>query len=576
MLRRRHVPSTTITNTGASGQSPSPSRTKLRTGAPFALFFVLLLVIRTIGAFVNPISDCDETFNYWEPMHFLLYGFGLQTWEYSPQFALRSYAYLYPYAAVAKAANLTQTILPLASAIQSPKILQFYALRIALATLSASAELSLIRAVATSFTPQLALLLSISLASSPGMFRAASEFLPSSFAMLCITAAHSAWLRRSHFLAVFFVALASLLGWIFAAIVGLPIALDIINFQRRGLINFVLYAAASGLPIVAVMCAVDSWHFGRFVLAPLNHILYNVFPSPGTGSQLYGTEPALFYAINLFLNVPVAAILFILYPFVLIVLTIVKPMSAVRSRVTLVAGAYLALVVFVSQPHKEERFLAPIYPLICLAAALCVHDATSMLPSRILSRLTFAGFIAVSVLLGGSRAAMQVWSFRAPLRVYSSLSDTLLKDVAVSPAEEINVCVGDEWYRFPGNMFVPMSSVHIRFVRAGFDGALPMAFTENGTYGAREGLNEFNRAVDAQFFDGVCDYWVTMKPREENGVDSGWGALPNGISEPDVVTSAPFVDSSRSPGGLRAFYFPAWSHRLRWLDYVLVRNATRG
>jgi alpha-1,2-mannosyltransferase len=30
----------------------------------------------------NTISDCDEVFNYWEPMHFMLYGTGLQTWEY--------------------------------------------------------------------------------------------------------------------------------------------------------------------------------------------------------------------------------------------------------------------------------------------------------------------------------------------------------------------------------------------------------------------------------------------------------------------------------------------------------------
>ena len=40
------------------------------------------------------ISDCDETYNYWEPAHQLLYGQGMQTWEYDPQFALRSYFYI--------------------------------------------------------------------------------------------------------------------------------------------------------------------------------------------------------------------------------------------------------------------------------------------------------------------------------------------------------------------------------------------------------------------------------------------------------------------------------------------------
>ena len=33
-------------------------------------------------------------FNYWDPLHYLVHGKGLQTWEYSPEFAIRSYFYL--------------------------------------------------------------------------------------------------------------------------------------------------------------------------------------------------------------------------------------------------------------------------------------------------------------------------------------------------------------------------------------------------------------------------------------------------------------------------------------------------
>ena len=43
-----------------------------------------------------PIMDCDEVYNYWEPLHYLLYGTGLQTWEYANEYALRTYAYLLP------------------------------------------------------------------------------------------------------------------------------------------------------------------------------------------------------------------------------------------------------------------------------------------------------------------------------------------------------------------------------------------------------------------------------------------------------------------------------------------------
>lgn len=63
--------------------------------------FIPLFVARILSAILNLIHDCDEVFNYWEPLHFLLYGSGMQTWEYSSQFALRSYWYLGLHASIA-------------------------------------------------------------------------------------------------------------------------------------------------------------------------------------------------------------------------------------------------------------------------------------------------------------------------------------------------------------------------------------------------------------------------------------------------------------------------------------------
>jgi alpha-1,2-mannosyltransferase len=39
---------------------------------------------------------------------------------------------------------------------------------------------------------------------------------------------------------------------------------------------------------------------------------------------------------------------------------------------------YLWLGVFWSQPHKEERFLFPAYPLICLAAAITIDSGQKL------------------------------------------------------------------------------------------------------------------------------------------------------------------------------------------------------
>lgn len=63
--------------------------------------FLVLLAVRSISALLNIIPDCDEVYNYLEPLHYLLHGAGLQTWEYSARFALRPYLYLLLHAVVA-------------------------------------------------------------------------------------------------------------------------------------------------------------------------------------------------------------------------------------------------------------------------------------------------------------------------------------------------------------------------------------------------------------------------------------------------------------------------------------------
>lgn len=51
------------------------------------------------------------------------------------------------------------------------------------------------------------------------------------------------------------------------------------------------------------MVNMDSYLYGKLVVAPWNIVKYNVF---GSGSQLYGTEPLSYYLLNGFLNFNVA------------------------------------------------------------------------------------------------------------------------------------------------------------------------------------------------------------------------------------------------------------------------------
>lgn len=64
---------------------------------------VLHLLIRIASALYSPITDADETFNYLEPLHYLLHGYGFQTWEYNS--GLRSWSYLLPYSFLLRPLN---------------------------------------------------------------------------------------------------------------------------------------------------------------------------------------------------------------------------------------------------------------------------------------------------------------------------------------------------------------------------------------------------------------------------------------------------------------------------------------
>ncbi len=101
-------------------------------------------------------------------MHFQLKGWGLQTWEYSPEYALRSYAYTGAHAAIALFGSL----------IASNKLALFFLVRSGLALISAAAETSLYTALrdSTIAGPRAAMLLLAALLSSTGLFIASAGY----------------------------------------------------------------------------------------------------------------------------------------------------------------------------------------------------------------------------------------------------------------------------------------------------------------------------------------------------------------------------------------------------------------
>jgi alpha-1,2-mannosyltransferase len=128
--------------------------------------------------------------------------------------------------------------------------------------------------------------------------------------------------------------------------------------------------------------AIDSYYFGKFTAVFWNIVQYNVFPDSSRGPDLYGTEPWYFYLLNLSLNFN------ILLPMALFSLPalavtcridrrrlgIAIPSEEQSSPFRLIAIRLLPFYIWIAimsiQPHKEERFMYPVYPLVCFNAAV--------------------------------------------------------------------------------------------------------------------------------------------------------------------------------------------------------------
>ena len=270
----------------AGGAEPRPELSGNKAGQVWApegsTAFKCLLSARLCAALLSNISDCDETFNYWEPTHYLIYGKGFQTWEYSPAYAIRSYAYLLLHAwPAAFHARILQT----------NKILVFYFLRCLLAFVSCICELYFYKAVCKKFGLHVSRMMLAFLVLSTGMFCSSSAFLPSSFCMYTTLIAMTGWYMDKTSIAVLGVAAGAILGWPFSAALGLPIAFDLLVMKHRWKSFFRWSLVALMLFLVPVV-VIDSYYYGKLVIAPLNIVLYNVFTPHGP--DLYDSSLLLF------------------------------------------------------------------------------------------------------------------------------------------------------------------------------------------------------------------------------------------------------------------------------------------
>jgi alpha-1,2-mannosyltransferase len=572
----------------------------------------LLVLVRVLGAsYYQLVSDCDETFNYWEPTHFLLYGRGLQTWEYAPQYALRSYAYAGFHAVLGALAGAGWGV---------DKVFVFQLVRFALAALCGVCEAALYRGVVKAFGPGVGRYTLAGLLASAGMLHAAPAYLPSTFTMYGLAVTWGAWLSGETAAAVWAAVVGLAFGWPFGVVALLPMALHVLLTQCIDWAALALKPAAyalAGHAVAAAVCVlgsqalVDRAFYSTWLIAPWNIIKYNALGQggDGKGSDLYGVEPASYYARNLALNFNVVAVLATLSPLAVGWATW-RRSHGWDKALAAVACLMAWIGAMAPRPHKEERFLFTVYPLLPLAAALslqALENVTSAALAAVAPSRPWKGTVRRSLLLAltlsagalsASRIVALVRNFSAPFAVWGALSDHLVdgtraplpyavstllhRPSPASAAPGVRVCVGKEWYRFPASFYLPEATradaapaaagyqrvpggrAELAFLKSGFGGQLPQPFLSppllQATAAFRGGFNDVNEEeADRYVLASSCDYIVDFQLPTPRSSQQGAAHEPH--FQPGVLLEkgAPCC-SPGGPGGKRTAWRSLISH----------------
>lgn len=559
----------------------------------FLLYDYLLVlcnvIVRLYCALTMIISDCDETFNYWEPLNLLFRGFGKETWEYSPDYAIRSYFYLVPYylatSPLRDFAKLTGKKLP--------PYYYFYFIRIVcLCGFTSFTEITLFKSVRENISTESARWFLLISSISAGMAHASSALLPSSFAMNWVTLGTAFALStfknsnsnssRSNIYAICSFLISGLVGWPFTLALGVAIGMYTLWSKRRNL-AFVIFACLSFLlALVAAMIVVDSFYYKKGLsFIPINIVLYNVFATEGEGPEIFGVEPFSYYVRNLLLNFNllfVAAYSATLH-------MVCSKSERLRNLVCIVIPLWIWTIVFGMQPHKEERFLYPVYPLISLAAGW-MYDASFNFAGKysrgaLSSKLFKAIFSSLIVLVLGLRILNLIENYSAPLAISRSI-----QSISTSFDEQkiVNLCIGREWYHFPTSMFLP-DNFRLRFVKSSFDGLLPGDFPEEiaidlSTSNVPQNMNSKNLFEADKLIElDKCDLIIDNSTPSDRSVGDPQIWVEKGILSPDftIIDCRRMIDlGGHSTGIGRILYIPEWlrhaiDYEIDYMDFCLLR-----
>lgn len=516
--------------------------------------------------------------------------FGKQTWEYSPEFAIRSYAYLIPYSLLSYPISWVKYILQMYNVydLHVPTYTLFYVVRVILALSFSLAEIKLSKTLKF-FNKNIQNWFLVAQILSPGMYQASISILPSSFSLLfgilstnyivnyfnieklistidteLLTLENKAnttskdsdadelaprtnmllnlyrvsipLITKSFTMVALLTSIGGCTGWPFSMILISPFILyslleSLIRSPKSVLKNYhsvvktfgiYLLSGASCLFFIAYFISqLDSLFYKKVTYVAFNIMSYNIFNTDElSGPHIFGVESPDWYVKNLLLNFHVFFVIALLN-----FLTIFNRYQLVIYKLPLL----IWFAILTSQPHKEERFMYPIYHLISISFAQFMSCETfnSCSIMKLFKKLLNCTVLLLTTILFLTRINNLNSNYSAPINVLKYLSDSTSN---FSPVPE-NICMGREWYHYPSSLFLN-DNQRLRFTQSSFDGMLPGDFLEprvnsfeglvNATSHIPQGFNNMNK-FNPDFITSTdeCTYYIDIdKEISENDATS--------------------------------------------------------
>lgn len=547
----------------------------------FANILSLLIVASGISCLLTYIDDTDETYGYWEPLNYFLYGTGMQTWEYSPLYAIRTYAFIAPFWPLGwtlKFIGLSKPVI-------------FKCLKLSLGLLTSFSHSTFLYSILNSLGVEIFQNNVVFTIFSFGIFHSGTSFLPSAVVSNLILLSFSNWIYNKFHLSILFGCVAVIWsGWPFIAVLFIPIGLHMIAHRcsHNGLhstVSLLIVGLFTLILVITPAALIDMCFYGKRTFPPLNILLYNTLG--GHGDELYGVEPVSYYIKNLFLNLGPAAIVAPLLPIIVIIMRLLKLKNNFAGYEGKIAAIYSSaaiwLVILFSRPHKEERFLYPVLPLLTFLAAV-VTSASGQILTSISSKTEFksaaivlpsflrAVVLVSAVCLGVSRSIACYRNYTGYQNLWQHTSE-ILQSGPHTEAKLLTVCMGTHWYTFPSHFFLPQNA-RLAFVRDAFHGQLPQPYSPLGTDAdPTQPFNDENKEEMSRYVsEEDCDYAVIVidNNREQSVTAQSFSDYIVQSVDFELLVRNNVLNAKESPSLTRAFFIPYLSDKYNRISYYAL------